>query len=216
MSWKEAFELYLEQQMLEGLFPDLEYYGITPPRHVEQAITEKEYLSHQVHWILYQFSHAASFTTTVPHDEEMDWMSEQYPTTFDQYYRPLYMKAREMHAEGKRFFNAGLPMLCQVCQIPMGFTEPGNPALQSQRHSHFEGERYNTCSDGCKWIFDREPWKYRQAWLPVHQIYQGNCGGPTIPDVLKWYNLQPGDGGEYLDSTDAKNWAAWHATAGVA
>jgi hypothetical protein len=34
--------------------------------------------------------------------------------------------------------------------------------------------------------------------------------------VLKWYNLQPGDGGEYLDSTDAKNWAAWHATAGVA
>ena len=215
MSWKEAFELYLERQMLDGLFPDLEYYGITPPRHVEQAITEKEYMSHQVFWILYQFSHAAAFTTTIPHDEEMDWMAEQYPETFNQHYRPMYLKAREMQQQGKRFFNGGLPMLCQVCQIPMGFTEPGNPGVQSQRHSHYEGERFNTCSDGCKWIFDREPWKYRQAWLPVHQIYQGNCGGATIPEVLDWYNVQPGDGGEYLDSPDAKNWDKWHSAAGV-
>ena len=29
--------------------------------------------------------------------------------------------------QGKRFFFQGLPMLCQVCQIPMGFTEPGDP-----------------------------------------------------------------------------------------
>jgi phenol hydroxylase P3 protein len=41
MSWKEAFELYFEQQMLEGLFPDLEYYGLRPPRHVQQAITRR-------------------------------------------------------------------------------------------------------------------------------------------------------------------------------
>ena len=100
MSWKEAFELYLERQMLDGLFPDLEYYGITPPRHVEQAITEKEYMSHQVFWILYQFSHAAAFTTTIPHDEEMDWMAEQYPETFNQHYRPMYLKAREMQQQG--------------------------------------------------------------------------------------------------------------------
>jgi len=145
----------------------------------------------------------------------MDWLAQQYPETFDKHYRPMYLKARQMQRDGKRFFNAGLPMLCQVCQIPMGFTEPGQPGLQSQRFSMHQGERYNTCSDGCQWIFEREPEKYRQAWLPVHQIYQGNCGGPTIPDVLKWYGIQSGDGGEYLDSEDAKNWERWHQPAGV-
>ena len=49
-----------------------------------------------------------------------------------------------------------------------------------------------------------------QAWLPVHQIYQGNCGGATIPDVLAWYKMTPNDGGEYLGSRDNKNWLAWH------
>ena len=127
MSWKEAFELYLEKQMLEGLFPDLEYYGIRPPRHIEQAIAEKEYMSHQVYWILYQFSHAANFNTTVPPREELDWMSQVYPDTFDRYYRPLWERARSLQEQGKRFFFQGLPMLCQVCQIPMALHRAGRP-----------------------------------------------------------------------------------------
>ena len=49
-----------------------------------------------------------------------------------------------------------------------------------------------------------------QAWLPVHQIYQGNCGGGTIPDVLAWYGIQEGDSGEYKGSVDEKNWNTWH------
>ncbi len=215
MSWKESFELYLEQQMLEGLFPDLEYYGIRPPRHVDQAITEKNYMPHQAFWIFYNYAHAGAYNTTIPFADEMEWFSEQYGEHFDDFYRPAYEKAREMQADGNRFFNGGLPMLCQVCQIPMGFTEPGNPVAHAQRVSHYEGERYNTCSDGCKWIFDREPWKYRQAWLPVHQIYQGNCGGNTIPEVLDWYGINTSENGEYLDTTDAKNWAKWHEPANV-
>lgn len=216
MSWKEAFELYLEKQMLEGLFPDLEYYGIRPPRHVEQAIVEKDYVSHQAAWIFYQFSHVAAFTTTVPPKDEMDWLSAQYPDTFDRHYRPLWEKAAAMQANGNRFFNRGLPQLCQVCQIPMSFTEVGDPTTIAQRHSVFRDERYNFCSEGCQWIFDREPEKYVQAWLPVHQIYQGDCGGATIPEVLDWYGIVDGrDNGEYTTSEDAKRWAKWHAPAGV-
>ena len=62
--------------------------------------------------------------------------------------------------------------------------------------------RYDFCSDGCQWIFEREPEKYVQAWLPVHQIYQGVCGGPSVPEVLAWYGMQEGDGGEYEGSPD--------------
>ncbi len=211
MSWKESFELYFEQQMLGGLFPDLEYYGIKPPRHVQHAIDEKEILSHQVYWTLYQFSFAAAFQTALPDDEHLAWLSENYPDTFDRYYKPLWDKAARMVEGGGRHFARALPQLCQTCQIPMLFTEPGDPTTICQRHSEYQGESYDFCSDGCKWIFDREPEKYIQAWLPVHQIYQGNCGGPTVPDVLGWYGLQPGDNGEYVGSPEDADWTAWHA-----
>ena len=101
MSWKEAFELYFEQQMMQGLFQDLAFYGITPPKHVEDAIGEKEILSHQVYWILYQFSHAAAFTTSVPNDEHLEWLSKTYPDTFDRYYKPLWDKEKTQH-RGRR------------------------------------------------------------------------------------------------------------------
>ena len=103
-------------------------------------------------------------------------------------------------------------MLCQVCQVPMLFTEPGDATRICYRESEHKGETYHTCSDGCKNIFDYEPEKYVQAWLPVQQIYQGNCGGPTLPDVAVWYGLEPGDGGEYMGSMDQLDWVAWHAS----
>jgi len=103
-----------------------------------------------------------------------------------------------------------------VCQIPLGFSEPGDPTTISVRSSSFRGERFNTCSDGCKWIFDREPQKYVQAWLPVHQIYQGNCGGASVPEVLNWYGIEDGvDNGEYLTSRDRISWDDWHSTSVV-
>ncbi|HVE26846.1 MAG TPA: YHS domain-containing protein [Sporichthya sp.] len=215
MSWQESFELYFEQQMLNGLFKDLEFYGITPPKHVEHAIGEKSILSHQVAWTLYSFSFAAGFTTTEPDAEHRAWLSAQYPDTFDKYYAPLWDRAEEIKANGGRFFFQGLPQLCQVCQIPMVFTEPGDPTTICERATTYKDERYDFCSDGCQWIFEREPEKYVQAWLPVHQIYQGVCGGPSVPEVLEWYGMQPGDGGEYQGSPDQENWDLWHATAKV-
>jgi phenol hydroxylase P3 protein len=215
MSWKESFELYFEEQMLNGLFKDLEFYGIRPPMHVQQAIEEKEILSHQVAWTLYQFSFAAGFNTTVPDEEHQAWLREQYPDTFDKLFAPQWAKAKKIQEEGGRFFFQGLPQLCQVCQIPMLFTEVGDPETICQRQVVYKDERYDFCSDGCQWVFEREPEKYVQAWLPVHQIYQGVCGGPSVPEVLAWYGLQEGDSGEYIGSLDHKDWLAWHATAPV-
>ena len=96
-------------------------------------------------------------------------------------------------------------MLCQVCQIPMLFTEPDDPTKICYRESDYQGEKYHTCSDGCKHIFDDEPEKYIQAWLPVHQIYQGNCfpegTDPTVEgfdplaaSMLEWCHIEERQG----------------------
>ena len=146
----------------------------------------------------------------MPEDSELDWLSAKYPDTFDKYYRPRFEYWREQAEAGNRFYNPTLPMLCQTCQIPMGFTEPGDPSTICFRHSDYDGNRYHFCSDGCKDIFDNEPEKFCQSWMPVHQIYQGNCGGATVPDVLNWYHLGVGvDNFDYAQSQDFKNWQAW-------
>ena len=116
---------------------------------------------------------------------------------------------REREQAGERWVNDGLPMLCQVCQIPMAFTEMSDPTRIASRESTYHGMKYHFCSDGCKDVFDAEPEKLKQAWLPVHQIFQGNCGGATLPEVLDWYHLKPEDRGDYADSPDRANWQRW-------
>jgi phenol hydroxylase P3 protein len=96
----------------------------------------------------------------------------------------------------------------------------GDPTRISLRESTYHGMKYHFCSDGCKDIFDDEPEKYVQAWLPVHQIYQGNCflegADPTAPgfnplaEVLKYYHMTPGaDSGDFNTSPDRRNWERW-------
>jgi phenol hydroxylase P3 protein len=96
----------------------------------------------------------------------------------------------------------------------MVFTEPDDPTKLCLRSSEHGGEKYHFCSDGCKDIFDFEPKKYIQSWLPVHQIYQGNCGGSTMPEVLDWYGIKNGaDNLDYEGSPDQAVWNEWTKSA---
>ena len=223
MSWKEAWEVYYEENG-GALFKDLARYGIRPPQWIDQIEKEKDHLSHQAWAVFYNYSAASNFHAWTPSKEDMDWLASKYPDTFDQYYRPRYEFWAEEEAKGTRFYNKTLPMLCQTCQIPMFFTEPGDPTKLAYRESDYKGDKYHFCSDGCKHIFDNEPEKYIQSWLPVHQIYQGNCfnegtdptaeGFDPLMAVLAYYNINVGrDNFDYKGSEDEKNFNAWRNAA---
>jgi phenol/toluene 2-monooxygenase (NADH) P3/A3 len=205
--------MYFEEQMMGGLFPDLEFYGLTPPRHVDIAIAEKDHYSHQTYFALYQWSHLTAFHTSAPPREHLDWLSSQYPGSFDQVHRPVWEKAIRLAAGGNRYYNPALAPQCQVCMIPPIFTEPGDPTKLSVLVSEYKGNKYVTCSEGCKWIFDREPEKYIQARTPTDRVLQGLAGGPTIPEVIDWFGMTEGvENREYLGSGDAKSWDEWQQT----
>ena len=223
MSWKEAWEIYFEENG-GALFKDLARYGIRMPDCCEQIRQEKDHLSHQVWATFYNYGGATDFHTWMPTEDEMQWLSQKYPDTFDKYYRPRFEFWREQQEKGNRFYNKTLPMLCQTCQIPMLFTEPGDPTKICYRERDYKGNKYHFCSDHCQHIFDNEPEKYVQAWLPVHQIYQGNCfpegTDPTAPGfdplaaVLEYYRLNVGrDNGEFEGSEDQRNFEAWRGMA---
>ncbi|OYD53237.1 phenol 2-monooxygenase [Thauera propionica] len=223
MSWKEAWEVYFEENG-GALFKDLARYGIKMPKCAEQIALEKDHLSHQAWSTFYNYAAAANFHTWMPDEDEMAWLSAKYPNSFDKHYRPRYEFWREQAAKGNRFYNKTLPMLCQTCQIPMLFTEPGDPTKICYREVDYKGDKYHFCSDHCKEIFEHEPEKYVQAWLPVHQIYQGNCfpegtdptveGFDALGAVLKYYNLEHGrDNLDFDISEDKKNFAEWRGQA---
>jgi phenol/toluene 2-monooxygenase (NADH) P3/A3 len=215
MSWKEAWEIYFVEAG-GALFQDLGRYGLKMPKYHDVATEASEHVGHQLYSLLYQLSHVAGIHAWMPSKEHLDWLSEKYPNTFDKYYRPRWEMWAAMEKEGKRFYYNGLLQLCHTCQLPMTFTEPGDPTTRAFRETEFRGQRFHFCSDGCKDIFEAEPEKYIQSWLPIEQIFQGNCGGPTVPDVLNWYKIKAGvDNGEYVGSEDHKLWDSWKQNATV-
>ncbi|AIO45762.1 TPA: aromatic/alkene/methane monooxygenase hydroxylase/oxygenase subunit alpha [Burkholderia cenocepacia] len=223
MSWRESWEMYAEQNG-GALFKDLARYGIREPKGWQDACEGKDHISHQAWSTFYGFNAASAFHTWVPAEDEMAWLSAKYPDSFDRYYRTRFDYWGEQAKAGNRFYMKTLPMLCQTCQIPMLFTEPGNPRKIGARESDYLGNRFHFCSDHCKEIFDHEPQKYVQAWLPVHQIYQGNCFPPDadpsaegfdpLAAVLDYYAVGMGrDNLDFEGSEDQKNFAAWRGQA---
>jgi len=210
MSWRESWEMYFEQAG-GALFRDLSRYGITLPKYHEMATAGKDHISHQTWATFYQYTHAAAFHTWTPSDAEKAWFTEKYPDSFAQYYGPRFDHWEKQQASGDRFSNDGLPMICQVCTIPAIFTEVEDPTRISLRSCEHNGEKYHFCSDGCRDIFLDEPEKYVQAMLPVSQIFQGQCGGAGLSEVLDWYHLNQGaDNCDHLESRDAAMWEQWH------
>lgn len=209
MSWREGWEIYFEQSG-GALFSDLERYGIRKPKYWEETVKEKHHLTHQAWSTFYQYCWGTGFHTWMPSEEELDWLSKEYPESFDKIYRPRFEQWKKDEAEGKRFYNTSLPCLCQVCQIPLMFTEVDDPTVKRQREVIYKGEKYQFCSDGCKDIFEDEAEKYVQAWIPVQQILKGKAGGPEITDVLRWAYVEPTtDSGAFEASLDAANWQKW-------
>lgn len=219
MSWREAWEIYFEENG-GALFKDLSRYGIKMSECTKTIALEKDHMPHQAWSIFYNYSKAAAFHTWIPDEKEMDWFSSKYPNSFDQYYRPRFDYWKEQEQKGNRFYNNTLPMLCQVCQIPMAFTEPGDPTKICYRETTYKDDKYHFCSDHCCDIFKNEPEKYIQAWLPVHQFYQGNCfpeGTDTSAEdfdplaaLLDYYHLKDGeDNGDFNGSPDQRNFEMW-------
>ena len=139
MSWQEAWEIYFTEAG-GSLFQDLARYGLKSAEIRRRGDGEaRAHLASELGDLLPVHAMPPAFHTWMPDSEHLDWLSEKYPNTFDKYYRPRWEMWAQKEKEGKRFYNMALPQLCQTCQIPMAFTEPGDPTTICFRETQFKG-----------------------------------------------------------------------------
>ena len=101
MSWKEAWEIYFEEQNGGALFHDLARYGIRVPKHLDRRREEGPHQPPGTGPPSTTSAHAAAFHTWIPAADEIDWLSENYPDTFDQLLPPRCGDWGEQAAEGQ-------------------------------------------------------------------------------------------------------------------
>ena len=212
MSWREAWNIYGVENG-GALFTDLARYGIRPPKHWATAEKDIDHMSHQFMLALYQWNFGTCFHTWIPPESDMEWLSQKYPTTFDKYYRPRWNHLKKLAQKGQPFKNLGLAKLCQTCQLPVIFTEPDDPTMSCHREADYKGNKYHFCSDGCQDIFEKEPEKYVQAWLPMPALFQEPLKG-DLGAWMNWTSLVDGkDNGDYVGSEDERNFQQWRGLA---
>jgi phenol hydroxylase P3 protein len=208
MSWREAWNIYGAENG-GALFKDLAFYGIRPPKGWEDAEKAIDHMSHQLMLGLYQWSFGTGFHSWIPPEPDFAWLAEKYPDTFNKYYKPRWDHIIALKKAGKPFANVGLAKLCQTCQLPVVFTEPDDPTMLCNREVAYKGETYHFCSDGCQDIFEHEPEKFIQGWLPMPALFQAPLNG-DIGAWMEWVFMNPGrDNGDFEGSEDQRNFDAW-------
>ena len=201
MSWKEAWEIYFEQNG-GALFADLARYGHQGAQVRRNGDDRQGHITHQAWAALYNYGAAAAFHTRIPSAEEMDWLSSNIPTPSTN----TTARVSSTGASRRSWASAFTPRRYR-CYVRSARCRCSSPSRAIRRRSAIANPSIAATSS--PWlgplqeeIFDNEPEKYIQAWLPTHQVYQGNCfpegadpsqpGFEPLTEVLKYYNFNPG------------------------
>lgn len=158
ISYKEAFQRYVVEDFIQGYVSELSQFGLKPPRHLDQALAEIEHGSHSIWRGLYASRDQLWFDVHQPTAEDLAWLQDKYPA-FEHDHAPFWRNV----AAGAVVDADTLPMTCDVCKFPCTFPHPANPVALPLNH---DGQRYWFCSEGCKWIFERESTKYTRTIEP--------------------------------------------------
>ena len=179
MSYKEAFQRYVVEDFIEGYVSELSQFGLRAPRRLDEALAEVEHGSHTIWRNLYTTRSALWFDVHQPTALDLDWLHEKYPR-----FEATHADFWESVAAGAVVDADTVPMTCAICHFPCTFPEPAHAVAVSLQH---DGVRHWFCSEGCRDIFEREPYKYAGTDQPIALTLAGK-GSEWVAEYL---NISP-------------------------
>ena len=166
------------QQPLQQVFNMWAPLGLKLPASWQQACEQQAHVSHQTWLRLCRYSASLSLHVWAPNPDQLDWLSHQYPGTFDTLYRPHLQGLAHQIAHGQRPAAETAPVLCGTCQLPAVGNNRSEAKAQAKSH---QGRYF--CSLHCQHIFNREPDKHQQqahwntqTWNPIPHLLDADVG----------------------------------------
>jgi toluene monooxygenase system protein A len=141
--------------------------------------------------------------------EERDWLEMHHPGLNDTYGR-IWDVVGANTVDGKMDLTgpATLPIVCNMCQIPITGTPHGAWSTSAGPRDYVldhKGRRYHFCSDECRWIFNTDPGRYEGHLSLVDRFLSGMIQPMDLFGALNYMNLAPGEMG---DDAEGYAWGA--------
>ena len=121
---------------------------------------------------------------------ERSWLNEKYPSWEENWgYHWNVIADNIAHGDVAKTLPETLPMLCNVCQLPLGsaFSRHELKPYMTTRG----GKLYHFCSAPCQWIFDIEPWKHEGHLTVVERFLAGQIQPMNLTGMIAWMGLTP-------------------------
>jgi phenol hydroxylase P3 protein len=176
------YQRYVIDNFIAGMVDDLAEFGLKQPRFLDDAKAELPDYSHTLYRTFFQYKNVLFNKMFVPDSHDLEFFTEGYPT-FEANHGKFWDEVRS----GDPKDLSQLPMLCQMCGMPCVFPVPERANVQC---SMYENNAYWFCSNGCKYIFDHEPYRY------AHRVtMERTLNGLDVPEIRQRMGLAPGLGG---------------------
>ncbi len=181
-SAKEMTMRWVFDDFYGGFYQKLEKFGIKPPPHLDEMISDLDWMSHSA--AIYIFGAWPTFFHRYDglNDDDFEWFEKKYPGFYEHFgsFWEAYNKCKDPE-DGVLILKemGGLPNFCQVCQRPTIFPRPD---ISKQRACKFGDETFIFCSDGCQNIFTKEPHHY-VGFKNFYDLYEGKELSTVIQEL---------------------------------
>lgn len=189
---RQSFREFVAEWILEQFDAALTRNGLDRPWYWDELVASIDHYHHRVYLSAYTHRATVWFDLPVPSPDERAWLVEKYPASWLEL-APLWERvdARwracgpgvEWHTHGATPIG-----FCNLCQLVLSGGDARHNTAEVLDH---DGRRYIFCSAPCRWIFEREPERYRDHLDLVARILRGEAPANLLALVRDYFGLDP-------------------------
>lgn len=185
-----SFKEFMEEWIIDQYLRTLEEYGLKRPWYWDTFLEAIDTYHHMVYASAYTYRSTVWFNFALPGPAERAWLREKYPRHWDQI-DPVWeqVTARWREADlGNDFAVHGTAIVtfCDLCQLVLC---NGTPQRNTARTLDYQGKKYIFCSEPCRWIFEREPERYKDHKDVVKRVLAGEAPANLIAMLRQYFGL---------------------------
>jgi toluene monooxygenase system protein A len=187
----QSFKGFIEEWILDQFDRLLTEHGLARPWYWSQFVSALDYYHHMLYASAYTYRATVWFDLVMPGPEERAWLRAQYPRSWESL-DPIWERIAERWREsgpGVEWYTHGATPVafCDLCQLVLC---GGTPSANTARTLEHGGKRYIFCSEPCRWIFEREPERYRNHKDVVKRILAGEAPANLLELVRCYFGLE--------------------------